>query len=209
MAKEYIHQYHSRFKRVHLASIFHSIQIVSSGFLTGRYGAVEIDGSNVLGSTFNRELLLSSSTQWISCTPERNIWYVRRVIGQDTSYSTSLALFLNNLPQRSLAVMLSLMKLRIIDCVCRSAIMQFGSRYINNVRFRDSGRYSVKKVLLRKCSGKMGTSADSQRVTLDTTISRSSLTGEILSEAFGPASQWTKASIISTVPQEGGWVYLC
>jgi hypothetical protein len=191
---------------VHLSPINHSIRIVSSGFLTGRYGSVEIDGSNVLGSTFDRGITVAQLDTMDFHVIQRGTFDTfGGSSGTDTSYAYSLAVFINNLPQRSLVAMLVIDEgSNSLTAYARNSIKQFGSTYISNLGWRDSwALLGQKGSPAGSALEKWAPSADSQRVTVDTTMSRPSLSGELLSEAFGFASQWTKASITSTVPQGG------
>ena len=191
---------------IHLSQGHHSIQIVSSGFLTGRFGSVEIDGSNVLGSTFNRGINVAQlDTLDFHAIQTQVFDTFGGSSGTDTSYSNSLAGFLNNLPQRSLVALLVIDEgSNSLTQNARNAIKQFGSQYIDHVGWRDSwALFGQKGDRAGSVLEKWIPSADTQRATLDTSIIRTTLTGSVLSEAFGPASQWTKVSITSSVPQGG------
>lgn len=186
---------------VHLSPRTYSIQVISSGFLTGRYGAVEIDGSNILGSTFNRGINVAQ----LDSMDFHAIHTQSFDTFADTNYSNSLAIFLNSLPQRALIAILVIDEgSNSLTRNARNAIKQFGSQYIDNLGWRDSwALFGQKGNTVGSSLEKLIPSADSQRVTLDTTIIRQSLSGIVLSESFGPASQWTKASIASITPQGG------
>jgi hypothetical protein len=191
---------------IHLSQGHHSIQIVSSGFLTGRFGSVEIDGLNVLGSTFNRGINVALlDTLDFHAIQTQVFDTFGGSSGTDTSYSNSLAWFLNNLPQRSLVALLVIDEgSNSLTQNARNAIKQFGSQYIDHVGWRDSwALFGQKGDRAGTVLEKWIPSADTQRATLDTSIIRTTLSGSVLSEAFGPASQWTKASITSSVPQGG------
>jgi hypothetical protein len=191
---------------VHLSQLHHSIQIVSSGFLTGRYGAVVIDGSNVLGSTFNRGINVAQlDTLDFHAVHTQVFDTFGGSSGTDTSYSNSLAVFLNNLPQRSLIAIVVIDEgSNSLTQNARNAIKQFGSASIDNLGWRDSwALFGQKGIRAGSALEKWIPSADTQRATLDTSILRTSLSGYLLSESFGPVSQWTKASVTSNVPQGG------
>jgi hypothetical protein len=190
----------------HLASINHSIQVVSSGWLTGIYGTVEIDGANVLGSTFARGItVVQLDTMDFHIIQKGTFDTFGGTSGTDTSYAYSLAGFLNNLQQRSLVGLLVIDEgSNSLTAYARSSIKQFGSKFISNLGYRDSwALLGQKGSPAGSVLEKWVPSADSQRVTLDTVINRQSLYGELLSAPIGPASQWTKALISSTVPQGG------
>ena len=186
---------------VHLSPQTYSIQIISSGFLTGAYGAVEINGSNLLGSTFNRGINVAQ----LDTMDFHAIQTQTFDTFADTNNSYLLAQFLNGLPQRTLVAMLVIDEgSNSLTQSARNAIIQYGSKYINNLGWRDSwALFGQKGNPIGSSLENWIPSADSQRVTLDTTIIKPSLSGSAISESFGPASQWTKAIITSTVPQGG------
>ncbi len=160
---------------VHLASKAYSIQINSSGFLTGAYGAVEINGSNILGSTFTRGITVAEldTANFVSIQTQSFDTFA------DTNYSNSLAVFLDNLPQRSLVAMLVIDEAsNRLTQSARNSIKQFGSQDISKLGWRDSwALFGQKGNPIGSSLEKWIPSADSQRVTLDTNIIRPSFSG--------------------------------
>ena len=190
---------------IHLTPHNYSIHIVSSGWLTGIYGVVEIDGSNVLSSTFNRGITVVQldSIDFHVIQMRTFDTYGGSPNGDDTSYAAQLTEFLNALPQGSLMVMVAIDEAsHALTTTARNAIKEFGSQYIDNLGWRDPwALFGQKGSAIGTVIEKWLPASDSQRVTIDTNFIKPSLTGELLSESFGPATQWTKATIRSTIPQ--------
>ena len=168
----------------------------ASGDDIGRQGVVEINGANVLSSTMLRGInVVQFDTMDFHVIQFLSFDTYGGSSGTDTSNSNSLAIFLNTMPSRSLVAMLVVGEgSNSLTQSARSAIKQFGSQYIDNLGWRQPW------ALFGQKGSEQGTVLEkllpsTQMVTLDTSINRPNLTGELLSESFGPASQWTKSSI--------------
>lgn len=174
-----------------------ALRVTSSGFIDGGFGAVELNGVNVLPNTFAR-----GHTVVILDTLDITVKTIRTfdLFGNGAN-AESLRVFLNALPAGSIIAQV------IIDDGgqslspgAKTAIKAFGSRWIDSVRFRDSwamiGRKgapigSVPEEWRRTFAG---------RVIIDTTFVRKLTWGEVVSATIGPVGKWVSASFTGNTP---------
>ena len=99
---------------------------------------MEINGSNILPSTFNRGINVAQlDTMDFHAIQTQSFDTFGGTSGTDTSYSNALAIFLNGLPQRALVAMLVIDEgSNSLTQSARNAIIQYGSKYINNLGWR-------------------------------------------------------------------------
>jgi hypothetical protein len=170
------------------------VQVTSSGFDDGGFGAVEIDRHNVLPNTFavgHSVVVLDSTELKVKGVRQYDTW-------NSAAQAESLRLFLNGVKEGDLVVQL------IIDegsqnvrgnAARINAIKSIGSALIDSVRFRDSW------AIIGRKGAKSGTVPEgwrkrfSGRVRIDTTLSRIAREGEIASPGIGPAGRWHDAKL--------------
>jgi hypothetical protein len=192
----YIHSRHD-VTGIHLADSTYLIKLISSGWNTVRYGTVMVNGSNVINDTYTRGLRVVQLDTLDFHVIQQNSFDTFTAGNSDL-----LVTYLNTFPTRALVAMLAVDEVsNALTTSARNVIKEFGSKYIDNVGWRDPW------ALLGRKGDPVGTvlegwyiASDSLRVQLDTTIVSPALTGNVISPSFGPASQWTKAAITKTIP---------
>lgn len=183
---------------VHLSPRIYDIQLISSGYLTGRFGAVEVNGSNILGSTFNRGITVAQLDTMDFHTLQAKTFdtYI------STANSDSLASFLNAQLTGSLIAMIVIDEgSNSLTPNARIAIKQYGSQYIDSLGWRAPWALLGQKGNPPGSALEKWLPSDSlQRVAIDTSMTRQNLSGDLLSEPFGPAKQWTHVDFAHTIP---------
>ncbi|MBI5464380.1 MAG: hypothetical protein HY966_05445 [Ignavibacteriales bacterium] len=181
----------------HLSSSFKNVRIISSGFLDGSFGSVEIDGKNVLTSTFGRRGITVVVVDSIDLS-------VKDIRSFDTFASTqnavNLSLYLQGLPTLTLVAMLVIDEAALnLNADARSAIKLWGSSYIDSLDFRDSwalfgkkgNAVPLKEAFVRSTYGK---------AIIDTALLVKESRGNISSTLIGPASKWISLMNERAVP---------
>ena len=187
---------------VSLKDSTYGIEVISSGFNTVRYGAVKVNGNNLLGTTFNRGITVVQ----LDTLDFHVIQQASFDTHKDSTYSVSLAVYLDAIADRSLVAMIVIDEAQsfLTETAC-VAIKKFGSQYIEHIRAGEG--YRAAWALFGKKGASIGESleswypaSDSLRAILDTTITNRASMGQVLSPSFGPSSQWKQATITKATP---------
>ena len=179
-----------------LDQIVTDIKVTSSGFVDGAFGAVELNGVNILANTFGRgHRVVVLDTLTLAVRSEKTF-----DLFANTSYADSLQNHLNALPQGSLVIEL------IIDeggqslhQGARDAIKSLGSIMIDSVGFRDSWAIIGRKGAKPGTVPELWKRTFKGRVVIDTTFIRNVQKGEILSPEIGPVGSWEEVSLTADV----------
>jgi hypothetical protein len=200
-ANSYQHTAHTA-TGVSLTDSTYAIEVISSGFNTVRYGAVKVNGNNLLGTTFNRGITVVQ----LDTLDFHVIQQASFDTHADTTFAASLAAYLNAMIDRTLVAMIVIDEAQsFLTVTACTAIKQFGSQYIDHIRAGEG--YRAAWALFGKKGAAIGESleswhpaSDSLRAILDTTITNKSSAGQVLSPSFGPSSQWKQVTITKTTP---------
>jgi hypothetical protein len=129
-ANSYLHTAHTS-TGVSLTDSTYEIEVISSGWNTVIYGAVKVNGNNLLGSTSNRGITVVQ----LDTMDFHAIQQASFDTHKDTMNAASLAAYLNAMTDRSLVAMVVIDEAQsfLTETACM-AIKKYGSQYIDHIR---------------------------------------------------------------------------
>ncbi len=172
------------------------VRLISSGFNDGGFGSVEINGTGVLPSSFNRgisiTLLDSASLRVISS----KTYDTYAGSASSTQLASDLALISSGVFVAFAIIDEGSMNL---TAAARTAIRQFGSVMIDSVVY--PAAYRASWAFLGRRGAPVGRMPEGYlrsgqgKVIIDTTFTRQGTGGSITSPRIGPAGAWISASL--------------
>ena len=185
---------------VSIADRIISLQVISSGFDDGTFGAVNINSVNVLPNTFGRGMnVVVLDTNTITA---KNVRVFDTFLS--TAQSDSLTAYLNALPTGTMVIDLIIDEgTNSLTAAARAAIKSIGSIDIDSVGFRDSWAIIGRKGAAPGTVPEQWKRAFSGKVEIDTVFVRKVDVGTVTSPEIGPVGSWKSISLASTVPSGG------
>ncbi|MFH0991893.1 MAG: C25 family cysteine peptidase [bacterium] len=163
------------------------VRVTSSGFGDGSFGALELDGSNILPNTFSRGITLAVLDS-VTFTPEFIRMYDTNYL---SSHSDSLQMALAIINSGKLVVMLVVDDGALqLTSGARAAIRSFGSHFIDSLKLRDSWAFIGWKGARAGSAFEQWRKAYTGRAVIDTLFSRKENSGSLISPDIGPAGKW-------------------
>ncbi|HTX19451.1 MAG TPA: C25 family cysteine peptidase [Bacteroidota bacterium] len=180
-----------------IQSTLTSIQVISSGFLDGKFGVIDIGGANVLPSSFGR----GHQVVVIDPAADTLVNLGTFDVYGNPAEADSLAAFLTAVPQGYYvaAGIIDEGSYHLTPAVY-SAYHSIGSMYIDSVGYRDSWAIFGKKGLSPGSALESYKKSSTGKAVVETTLVHPEAFGTIVTPAIGPVSGWNQLSLSKNVP---------
>ncbi|MCX6135871.1 MAG: hypothetical protein NTV54_00020, partial [Ignavibacteriales bacterium] len=174
-----------------------TLHLISAGFLDGQFGVIELNGANVLPSSFARGhniAVFDSITYAVVRLRTFDVF-------GNPAQSDSLAAFINDIPQGAIVAAI------IIDdggnnlsAAARTAYRSVGAAQAGKIGFRDSWGIVGRKGAEPGTVLETYRPASTGRVVLDTVFYRTESAGDVVTPSFGPSSRWKSLALLKETP---------
>ncbi|MDE3057772.1 MAG: hypothetical protein KGJ59_07435 [Bacteroidota bacterium] len=174
-----------------------AIEAISSGFIDGKFGAVEVNGLNVIPNTFLRgHTVVVFDTLTFNVVEQRNF-----DLYGDASQADSLINYLHAIPNGFIvAAMIVDEGANNFTTAARNAYTTVGSALIYKVQYRDSWAIIGRKGAAPGTVPEMYVPSGGGKAIVDTTFIKNETCGSITTPEIGPASRWQTLTINRTIP---------
>jgi Peptidase family C25/Interleukin-like EMT inducer/CARDB len=171
-------------------------RIVSAGYADGNFGDIEINGTGIIpANTDTCHYLVELDTNFTVIAKRRFDLF------SDPSQSDSLAAFVNAVPARYYVVAVIIGEgATNLNAAAQNAYKSLGSKFINQIGWRDSWAIIGKKGALIGSVPEAYQATTTGKAVLDTTFYQKEFSGSVITSEFGPVASWKKFIVQSTVP---------
>ncbi len=174
-----------------------TIRATSAGFYAGRFGAVEVNGINMLPNSFtggHNIAVFDSSTLALQDTRVYGVY-------ASSAVADSLRIFVENLPYGKIFVdVVNDEGSTNLSQQTRDAFKTLGSQYIDKLGWRESWAIIGWKGATPGTVPELWVDAYADKAIIETTFVRQALNARVIGPEIGPAGHWLSANIESVIP---------